>query len=76
MRDIPYEFTEEGEMALGDHLFQGRVIGVYERSERVANHGIVKCSCGYSTGEQIGLMEAQRIADCDHPEGTKDWPGY
>lgn len=66
------------------HLLQARIVAVFAHGraraggtgERVANHGIVRCSCGWSSGEQVSLIEAQRIADEQHPQGTKDHPGY
>ena len=60
----------------GNHLLNGRIIGVYDRSHRVANHGIVTCSCGWSSGEQITLIEAGQMANEQHPEGIEKHPGY
>lgn len=59
-----------------EHLLTGRIIGVYERNHRIANHGQVTCSCGWTSGEQVTLIEAQRIADEQHSDGIKDHPDY
>lgn len=66
------------------HLLHGQIIAVFAHGRtrdggsghRVANHGIVRCSCGWHTGEQVGLIEAQRIADEQHPQGIKNHPDY
>lgn len=71
-----------------DHLLRARIVGVFagqksaRRSRittaghRVANHGIVACSCGWSSGEQISLPQAARIAQEQHPEGVTEHARY
>lgn len=58
------------------HLLRGRIIPVYERGHHVANHGRVDCAFGWSSGEQVSLPQAQKIADKQHPEGIKKHSGY
>lgn len=66
------------------HLLKGRIVVLFTRGrakpggtgERVANHGQVDCSCGWSSGERVSLPEAGRIADREHPEGIKNHPNY
>jgi hypothetical protein len=67
-----------------EHWLKARIVPVFTHGRSkpggvgqcVANHGCVSCSCGWSSGEQISLIEASRLADERHPEGRTDHPGY